>query len=173
MGLFGNYKAYIPVPAGASSDLKVEAFSYSPKGDNSFEGYALTNIKLKTIATSNVSVAFVTNNDCVTTTSFQRSVIKSSEPALVSILELLKGATTQEKAQGANELIPTGTQVNSIRLTGDTVYVDFNFALDAGVGGSCRVTGIRSEIIETLKQFSNIKNVVISINGRTEDILQP
>jgi len=41
------------------------------------------------------------------------------------------------------------------------------------VGGSCRVSAIRAQIIETLKQFSTVKNVVISINGRTEDILQP
>jgi len=45
--------------------------------------------------------------------------------------------------------------------------------LEFQVGGSCRVSAIRAEIIQTLKQFSTIKEVIISINNRTEDILQP
>jgi len=35
------------------------------------------------------------------------------------------------------------------------------------------VTAIRAQITETLKQFPTVENVVISIDGRTEDILQP
>ena len=34
-------------------------------------------------------------------------------------------------------------------------------------------TARQSQIETTLKQFSNVKSVIISINGRTEDILQP
>jgi len=41
------------------------------------------------------------------------------------------------------------------------------------MGGSCRVSAIRSQITQNLLQFPTIKNVIISVNGRTEDILQP
>jgi spore germination protein GerM len=41
------------------------------------------------------------------------------------------------------------------------------------VGGSCRVSGIRNQIIQTLKQFPTIKNVVISVEGNSEEALQP
>jgi len=50
---------------------------------------------------------------------------------------------------------------------------DFDEQLEFQVGGSCRVSAIRAEITQTLKQFSTVKEVVISIDGRTEDILQP
>ena len=52
-------------------------------------------------------------------------------------------------------------------------YVDFDEQLEFQVGGSCRVSAIRAQIIQTIKQFSTVKDVIISINGRTEDILQP
>jgi len=45
--------------------------------------------------------------------------------------------------------------------------------LEEAVGGSCRVTAIRSQIEQTLKQFSTVQSVIISIDNRTEDILQP
>ncbi|PIP22172.1 MAG: hypothetical protein COX38_02115, partial [Candidatus Nealsonbacteria bacterium CG23_combo_of_CG06-09_8_20_14_all_39_25] len=45
--------------------------------------------------------------------------------------------------------------------------------LEFQVGGSCKVSAIRAQITQTLKQFPTVDEVVISINGRTEDILQP
>jgi spore germination protein GerM len=51
--------------------------------------------------------------------------------------------------------------------------VDFNEQLEYEVSGSCRVSAIRAQITETLKQFPTVKEVIISIDGRTEDILQP
>ena len=53
------------------------------------------------------------------------------------------------------------------------VYVDFSKELGIGVAGSCRVEAIRSQITETLKQFKNVENVIISIEKETENILQP
>jgi spore germination protein GerM len=50
---------------------------------------------------------------------------------------------------------------------------DFNERLEYQVGGSCRVSAIRAQISETLKQFPTIKDVIILINGRKEDVLQP
>lgn len=51
--------------------------------------------------------------------------------------------------------------------------IDFDERLEFQVGGSCRVAAISAQIRETLKQFPQVKEVIISINGRTEDILQP
>ena len=63
--------------------------------------------------------------------------------------------------------------VNSLIIEDDIVKVDFDEQLEYQIGGSCRVMAIRSQITGTLVQFSEINNVIISINGRTEDILQP
>lgn len=93
--------------------------------------------------------------------------------ARASLEELLKGPTSSEETQGFMTNIPSGVKINSISIQNGTCYVDFNQTLQEGVGGSCRVSAIRAQIAETLKQFSSIDNVVISINGETENILQP
>lgn len=52
-------------------------------------------------------------------------------------------------------------------------YIDFESSLQEGVGGSCRVENIRSQIERRLKQFPFIKDVVISVEGNSEEVLQP
>ena len=51
--------------------------------------------------------------------------------------------------------------------------MDFSRELNDGVAGSCKVMAIRSQITQTLKQFSEIKGVVISVDGEAEEVLQP
>ena len=63
--------------------------------------------------------------------------------------------------------------IQSLTIGDGILRVDFDGTLEFGAGGSCRVTAIRSQIRETVKQFPSVRDVVISINGRTEDILQP
>ena len=172
-GQWGDYAVYILVPAGKGQNFKVEALEYSAKGDGTLGGYGSADVKLKSTDTSTINVAFVVSSDCVTTKMFPRTIIKTQSVGLVGLLELLKGPTAAEKTKGASSQIPEDTKLNSLRLSGTTAYADFNYGLDAGVAGSCRVQAIRAEIENTLKQFSTIKNVIISIDGRTEDILQP
>jgi spore germination protein GerM len=79
-----------------------------------------------------------------------------------------------EQAEGFFTSINQGVKLQSLNIREDgTAFVDFDEQLQAGVGGSCKVSAIRAQITETLKQFPTVKNVIISINGRTEDILQP
>jgi hypothetical protein len=172
-GLFGNYSVKIPVPAGLGSNFKIEALSLSPKGDGSFEGYASVPVKLKSTDTSSVYAAFTAGDDCTTVTLFPRVIIKSQEVLYMSLSELLKGPTPEEVSKGAGNQIPSGVKLNSLRRTGNTAYADFDQTLQQGVAGSCRVQVIRSQITNTMKQFVGIDNVVISINGQTEGILQP
>ncbi|KKR08086.1 MAG: hypothetical protein UT55_C0019G0001 [Candidatus Peregrinibacteria bacterium GW2011_GWE2_39_6] len=87
--------------------------------------------------------------------------------------QLLIGPLENEKNEGYFSSLNAGIQVNSISIKGDTAFVDFNEALDQAVGGSCRVVGIRAQITQTIKAISFVKDVVISINGETETILQP
>ena len=102
-----------------------------------------------------------------------RLVPKTPGVARASLLELLKGVTEEEKFQGYFSSINEGVTINNLEVIDSTIFVDFNSKIEEGVGGSCHVRSISSQIIETLRQFDNISKVVISINGRTEDILQP
>ena len=79
----------------------------------------------------------------------------------------------QEKEQGFLTNINEGVKIQSLVIEEGIAKVDFDEQLEYQVGGSCRVEAIRAEITETLKQFETVSDVIISINGRTEDILQP
>ncbi|MFH1582463.1 MAG: GerMN domain-containing protein, partial [bacterium] len=66
-----------------------------------------------------------------------------------------------------------GVEINSLSIINGVARADFNEQLEYQAGGSCRVGAIRAQITETLKQFPTVNEVIISINGRIEDILQP
>ncbi|MFA4936918.1 MAG: GerMN domain-containing protein [Patescibacteria group bacterium] len=100
----------------------------------------------------------------------QVSIINKEQVVLES---LLIGPTDDEKEQGYFTSINQGVVIQNFIIEQCVVRVDFNQQLEYQVGGSCRVTNIRQQIISTLQQFPELKQVIISIDGRTEDILQP
>jgi len=104
----------------------------------------------------------------------EREVPKAPQIARAALDELLKGPTDTEQGEGYFTSINGGVEVDKLTIDAQgTARVEFSPRLEEAVGGSCRVAAIRAQIIQTLKQFSTVKEVVISINGRTEDILQP
>ena len=111
--------------------------------------------------------------DCSKTAVVEREVPKVSAVAKAAIESLLRGATKSENEAGFYSSIPVGVRLNRITIENSVAKIDFNEQLEYQVGGSCRVAAIKTQIEETLKQFSTVKNVKISINGIMEDILQP
>lgn len=116
------------------------------------------------------------------------------EFAYLAVADLLKGPTEQEKAQGFFTSINDGVRVQRVIIESGVAHVDFNDRLNENISGSCKVhpalknrneicqrqsdfkcgvQAIRSQITETLKQFPEIKEVVISVNGNSEEVLQP
>lgn len=90
-----------------------------------------------------------------------------------AIEELLKGPTVEEKGMDYFTNIAPNVRINSLTIKNGIAQIDLSEELDKNIGGSCRVTAIRAQITETLKQFPTIQDVAISIDGRTEDVLQP
>lgn len=103
----------------------------------------------------------------------ERMVPKTQAIARVAIEELLKGPTETEKSQDFFTSINSGVKIQGLVIEEGVAKIDFDEQIEFQVGGSCKVSAIRSQIIETLKQFSTVESVIISVNGRTEDILQP
>ncbi len=103
----------------------------------------------------------------------ERTVPKIQTPARKALELLLAGPTTEEKNQGFFTSINPDVKIESLTIENGTARVEFDEQLEFQVGGSCRVAAIRAEITQTLKQFPTVNNVIISIDGRTEDILQP
>lgn len=174
-GVFGNYTVKVPVPVGAPRELFVEVFEYSAK-DGSVTNLVRVPVTLSTQETMKVKAFFGNaaldpENTCTKVFPVEREVVKTKEVAYLALTELLKGVGAGEK--GYFTSIPKGVRLNSLVIRGSTAYADFDGTLDYQVGGSCRVSAIRAQLTQTLKQFPSVKDVVISIYGRTEDILQP
>jgi len=101
-------------------------------------------------------------------------VVKDREKVYAETLEqLLLDPSFEEKNAGYKNMIPMGTKLNYVKLEGRTLHADFSKDLDYAVGGSCWVSTIRSQIEDTMKQWPEVQNVLISINGESEIILQP
>jgi len=111
--------------------------------------------------------------DCSHTMAVERQVPKTSGVARAALEALLRGATQEEINQGFISNINSGVRIYSLTIENGVAKVDFDEQLEFQVGGSCRVAAIRAQITDTLKQFPTVNSVMISINGRTEDILQP
>ena len=140
--------------------------------------YYMVPLKFQQPATMTVKVFF--NNSkldqeisCNKVFPVEREIVKTSAVARAALEELLKGVSEAEKDQGYFTSINPNVKINSIDIKDGIAYVDFDEQLEFQVGGSCRVSAIRAQITETLKQFPSINDVVISINSQAEDILQP
>lgn len=131
-----------------------------------------------TPSTTQVKVYFENSNldpeiSCQKVFPVTRTIPYTTAVGTAAINELLKGVTNAEKTQGYSTALPTGVRLVKLIITDGVALAEFDEALEYQMGGSCRVGLVRRQITETLKQFSTVKSVVISIDGRTEDILQP
>lgn len=111
--------------------------------------------------------------DCSLVFPVTREIEKTASVGRSALNELLKGTTQSEEDDGYFTQINDGVVINSLVITDGVAKVDLSSKLEDGVGGSCKVTAIRAQITETLKQFSTVDSVIISVDGKTEDILQP
>lgn len=111
--------------------------------------------------------------NCSKVYSVNRSINPTSTVARVALEELFKGPTVSEKNIGYLSNLNSGVKIQKLTIENGIAKVDFSAELEKNVGGSCQTAAIIAQIKETLKQFPTVQDVVISIDGRTEDILQP
>jgi spore germination protein GerM len=136
-------------------------------------------LKCATFAETTTVRAFFLNDTldpevtCTEVFPVDREVPKTGAVGRAALDELLAGLTEAERTLGYSTALPDGVAVNRLAIEDGTAYADFDATLERGAGGSCRVAAIRWQIIETLKQFPTVHEVVISIDGNSEDILQP
>ena len=111
--------------------------------------------------------------DCSLVYATDRRIPETEAVARAAINELLKGPSASEFDQGYRTNINSGVEIQNLSIENGLAKVDFNQQLQENVGGSCRVQAIRSQIAETLTQFTSVQDVVISIDGEAEGVLQP
>jgi hypothetical protein len=110
---------------------------------------------------------------CVKVFPVTREAAKTAAPARRALELLFEGPNSEDRSAGYFTSLNQGVAIKSLSIKDGIAYVDFDKKLEEAVGGSCRVVAISAQIKETLKQFDAVKDVVISVEGRTEDILQP
>jgi hypothetical protein len=130
--------------------------------------------------TENISVkAYLLNNNldpeisCTKAFPVERRIAKTETVGTAALEALLAGPTDKEKQAGYTTAINDGVTLNSLKITDGIARADFSAKLNDGVAGSCLVSSIRTQIDDTLKQFPTIKGVEISVDGNSEDVLQP
>jgi spore germination protein GerM len=112
--------------------------------------------------------------DCSVVQGVPRTIDPAKNAYREALAALLAGPTADEKAGGYTTSIPTAAKVRSVSVNAaGTVTVDFDEGIQRGVAGSCRVGAIRAQVERTLRQFPEVRDVVISVRGDTETVLQP
>jgi hypothetical protein len=178
MKQFNNFEGELsfvsPKDQNGTLVFKNENPSGLPEKDKTF----ILPIKIAKVSTETtvLKVYFgdqTTGVDCNSVKPLERVVLKTEAIARVALEELLKGPNQAEKNAGYFTSINAGVKIQSLTISNGVAKVDFDEQLEYQIGGSCKVSAIRAQITQTLKQFSTVESVIISINGRTEDILQP
>jgi len=169
-----SFEANLDFKTPSKEDASLVFYNENPSGikENSRTTSFLVKVTLEKIKVK-LYFSKEVDNSCTNLSSIEREINKTEGIARATIEELLKGLTVAEKQEGYFSGINEGVKINSLTIIDGTARIDFNEALEKGIGGSCQVLAIRQQIIQTLMQFSSIKKVIISIDGRTEDILQP
>lgn len=111
--------------------------------------------------------------DCGVVYPLERTVSRRKAIERSAVEQLLAGITDEEKARGYFTSINPGVKLEALSIQHGVAFVYFDKKMEEAVGGSCRVAAIRAQIEQTLKQFPTVEKVIISIDGRSEDILQP
>lgn len=179
IGQYGPFEAEIFFAQTFAQKTILNVFNYSARGGSkenvvkiplTFNGDNELTVVKAHFSNSELSEG---TDDCSKVYPVERLTPKTEKIATAAVLELLRGTTSKERDSGFMTSINQGVRLNKLTIQNGTAKADFNEQLDFQVGGSCRVAAIRAQITETLKQFPTVQNVVISINGSVDDILQP
>ncbi len=168
-GLFEIRAFLLQVPKTSTGTLEV--LEYSAK-DGSPTHIARIPVSLPTTSMkTKFYMPSGSTTDCSEMTSIELDVTRSALPVETALRALLAVGPTMSSKQSA---IPPNTQLVSLVVSGGTATVVLSPELGNYGGGSCNVAAIRAQIEQTLKQFSSVRNVVISQQGKTsEETLQP
>lgn len=100
-----------------------------------------------------------------------RSLKNSDTPLKDSINALLAGPTADEKKHNIISLIPAGSKLLSVKVDGNTAYLNFNQEFRYNTRGREGCAAQIRQIVWTATEFSNIQNVQILIEGKVVDFL--
>jgi len=111
---------------------------------------------------------------CENVYAVEREIEPTPAVAKEALDQLLASVTSAEKADGYFTNINSKARVVSIAIENGVATVVFSDEFENGLAGSCKVTSVRAQVEETLKQFASVKDVIIKVEGvPDEEVLQP
>ena len=87
------------------------------------------------------------------------------------IRALIAGPNTEEKQKGLISLVPPETKILSATVTGNTAHINFSEDFLYNTYGADGYAGQVRQIVFTATEFSNVRDVQITIEGRRVDYL--
>jgi spore germination protein GerM len=98
----------------------------------------------------------------------KREVSTEVDPEEESIRQLIKGP----RSESLRGVLPAGTKLLSLKISGDTAYVDFSSELIKNhPGGSAGETMTIYSVVDTLAQFAGITKVKFLVEGKSVETL--
>lgn len=177
-GSFGAFELTVNYPDPKTETGTLELIEFEVEGGAEAEKVTIP-VRFAPVEATEVKVYFNNLNKdpkslaCEVTYPTMRRIAQTPVAPEEAVRELLRGLTSAEGALGFITALNPGVELLSLTIENGVAKADFNGALVTNVAGSCRVMAIRSQIENTLKQFPSVKSVIISVNGESEDILQP
>lgn len=114
--------------------------------------------------------------DCRIVFPLERIAEKKYDSTVINTVRgMLSTLTAAEKNLGFTTNIPAGTMLKTVKIT-DKGVAEVNFTAGLNrIGGSCAVSAARAQIEQTMKQFPQVKSVLICVDGncKQDEILQP
>ncbi|MCL5017596.1 MAG: GerMN domain-containing protein [Patescibacteria group bacterium] len=178
VGLFGPFKIETILPDLNTDRIILRVFDKSPK-DGSIIDLVEVPLNFNDVLTDVYQIYFLNKNlDPQMTCLKVFPVLRTASADKLTLKEalnlLLNGLTDKEKEDGYVSNIPENVRINYIKDEGSIVKVDFSKDIENGVAGSCRVTAIKAQIYWTVISFDkNARRVIISVDGNTDNVLQP
>lgn len=110
--------------------------------------------------------------DCTVVFPVRRAVSVEDGVEAAAVEALLGGPSDKEREAGYFTSFPDDVTLRSVALNEGILRVDFSKELKK-VAGSCRVESIRAQVERTLMLLPGVKSVVISVDGKVDEALQP
>jgi hypothetical protein len=112
------------------------------------------------IARDTVILYFPT--ECEKVEPFERPMPMDAELVAEALVE---GPNDPEKRRGATNPFPEGTAVQSVKIDGAVLTIDFNDQL-RNADGACSAQAIRNSVESTLKRVPGVTRVVITAGAK-------
>jgi hypothetical protein len=94
--------------------------------------------------------------------------VSAAAPARPTLEALLKGPTAEERQRRLRALDAAGLNINTLVIKGGEARVDFVAAGGKRWAGDLSPAEFRRAVERTLRQFSTVRSVVVSVDGKTD-----